>query len=163
MQVEITITINVPDNGTTPVIKVNNKTTKLEIKTPIQEPKLSKPSLTRGLGKATTKPQGNYFNGKPKSKLAERKCLQCGHKFVPNTHNHKFDTKKCKDTYNYKQNHEGQKPIVVPKKDVATKKQKRMHGSEVLFSKDPFYVQQLQKAHKQHGSPYSRYVSENEL
>jgi hypothetical protein len=157
MQIDITVTINVPE-GTDPIIKVN-KTAKI----PIQEPKPSKPSPSKGLIEATAKPR-EYFNGKPKSKITERKCLQCGHKFVPNTHNHKFDTKKCKDTYNYKQTHKGQKPkaIVVPKKDVATKKQKRMHGSEVLFSKDPFYVAQLQKAHEQHGNAYSRYVSESE-
>jgi hypothetical protein len=160
MQVEITLTINVPD-GIEPTIKV--------VKTLKDTAKKHGAGLPTVGTKATPKPSNpNYFNGKPKNKIAERKCLQCGHKFMPNTHNHKFDTKVCKDKYNYKQNHEEKKPKAipkktVPKKEVATTKQKKMHGSEVLFSKDPFYIQQLQKANRQHGQAYSRYVGENKL
>lgn len=175
MQVEITITINVPD-GTEPIIKVDSKTTKLTPEIPkdsIREPKSSRPSPSRGLAKVATKPKSEkevtHLGDKPKAKTSERKCLYCGKPFVAHTHNHKFDTKRCKDAYN-----RTKKPVAAatpkpatlaaPKKKVTlANPQKRMQVPQILVSKDSFYQEQLHKAHKQHGKAYSRYINEHDL
>ena len=161
MQITINITLTVPDDGTTPIIKVNQETTKTT-KKKVTSPPFPIPTL-----RPDPKPEKAvlHFNGTPApNKMAERRCLYCRKPFMPRTHNHKFDTKLCKNKYRaVAQQQKPKSTPVIPRKESTTDRQKKMHGTDVTISKDPFYQQQLKKADKHHGKAYSRYVNEQDL
>lgn len=179
MEINITITVTVPDDGTTPIINVNSEAIKPTPATfsqaeelfdeakktvdasatkarPQEElPKVPKTIKVPKVDKPKEAPQNSYLL--KEFGFPERNCLFCGKPYKPNSTNQRFHHPSCKGKYYRQQQRLGESttgnPIPEPKI--------KTFVPNMEMSKDKFYQSKLKEATRKSerfGKAYDRYT-----